>query len=712
MSRKKLGRMFVLLTLLSLPLSAQFHIIHSFTVGSADGAHPVNTPLLSGSVLYGATCYGGSADKGILFKVNIDGSGFIALHTFTGSSTNGAYPQGTLVLISTTLYGTTSSGGTANSGTVFKIDTDGNNFLILHSFLGGSSDGSSPRSSVVVVGATLYGTTTYGGPDDKGTIFQVDTDGSDFGLLRTFAGGLADGAHPYGPLLLDGSTFYGMTYTGGASNMGTVFKIGTGGSGFGLVRSFAGGTTDGAYPSYGGLAISGSTLFGLTQNGGSDNHGTIFAVNTAGTGFNVLHSFVSGTTDGYEPKGSLVLSGSTLFGMTYFGGEGDKGTIFSVGTDGSNYSSLHSFAGGELDGAHPYCDLLVAGSLLYGMTYYGGSTDYGTLFVYSTAPAADASVAKTADNLNPAPLSTVIFTVTVGNAGPGDATGVVVTDHLPAQLTYLSSRPSPGSYNSSTGVWTVGSLAKDATATLTLAAKVNSSGTIINTAAKSGQIEADPNAANDSDSLTLTTVPQKLLLPPILLEPLNNATGQPTTVTLKWQDTNSTPPELKYKLRIKKAGGTYANYLLSVNTVQFVKSGLTPSKTYYWNVMAMGNGTTIKNSAWANGGVDFKFTVAPPVILNVPLLTWPYNTAIDQPLSVTLEWADTNTSPQELKYKVRFKVAGGAYTNTTLGLGVTTLTKSGLAKGKTYCWSVQAVGNGTSIKNSAWPADFKFTTIH
>jgi uncharacterized repeat protein (TIGR01451 family) len=711
MGQKKLGGMIVLLAFLCMPLSAQFHVIRSFTGGSADGAHPVNTPLLSGSVLYGTTCYGGSSDKGILFKVNTDGSGFTVLHTFTGNSTNGAYPQGTLVLVGSTLYGTTGLGGPANKGTVFKIDTDGNNFLVLHAFLGGSADGAMPQSSILIIGSTLYGTTTYGGPDDRGTIFQVDSDGSDFGLLHTFAGGLADGSYPYGSLLLDGSTFYGMTYTGGASNKGAVFKIGTGGTGFGLIHHFAGGATDGAYPSYGSLAISGSTLFGLTQNGGANDHGTIFAVDMAGTGFSVLHSFVAGTADGYEPKGSLVLGAATLFGMAYFGGEGDLGAIFSIGTDGSNYATPHTFLGGDADGAHPRGDLLIAGSLLYGTTYDGGAANSGTLFVYSTAPAANVSVTKSADTLTPAAGATVNFTVTVGNAGPGDATGILVTDHLPVELTYLSSTPSPGSFDSSTGVWTVGSLAKDATATLTLAAKVNSSGTIINTAAKSGQIEADPDAANDSDSVTLITVPQKTLLPPILQAPASNATGQPTTVTFMWQDTNLTPQEIKYKLRLKKAGGAYANSTLAANTTQFVKSGLAPGKVYYWNVQALGNGTTTKTSVWANGGVDFQFTVAPPVTLNVPIMTWPYNSAIDQPLSVTLEWADTNSSPQELKYRVRFKVAGGAYVSYTLAAGTTSYVKKGLAKNKTYYWSVQAIGNGTSILNSPWPSDFRFTTI-
>jgi len=232
---------------------------------------------------------------------------------------------------------------------------------------------------------------------------------------------------------------------------------------------------------------------------------------------------------------------------------------------------------------------------------------------------------------------------------------------------------------------------------------------ISNTATRTAENEIDPESTNDSATSTITTASTKNLLPPILLSPFNNATGQPTSVKLKWQDTNTTPQEIKYKVRIKKAGGFYVNYALAAGTVQYIKSGLALGKVYYWNVQAVGNGTTTRTSAWANGGVDFKFTVAPPVTLNPPTLTLPANGATGQPTSVNLQWTDTNSSPDELYYKVRFKIAGGTYTVTTLGPDVTSLLKTGLKSGKTYYWSVMAVGNGTSVKNSAWPADFKFT---
>ena len=95
------------------------------------------------------------------------------------------------------------------------------------------------------------------------------------------------------------------------------------------LHSFAGGTTDGAYPYYGNnLVMSGQNLYGIVYEGGTNNDGVIFELNPATGVFTLLHSFGSGT-DGYDPYGGLTLSGTTLYGMTYHGGANSVGTIFS-----------------------------------------------------------------------------------------------------------------------------------------------------------------------------------------------------------------------------------------------------------------------------------------------------------------------------------------------------------------------------------------------
>src|SRR5262245_20467997 len=100
----------------------------------------------------------------------------------------------------------------------------------------------------------------------------------------------SDGANPYGGVLFSGNTLYGTAGYGGIFANGTVFALGTDGSAFRNVYSFAG--SDGAHPS-GALILSGNSLYGLTSSGGTSGNGTVFKVNVDGTGFLSLHSFAS-----------------------------------------------------------------------------------------------------------------------------------------------------------------------------------------------------------------------------------------------------------------------------------------------------------------------------------------------------------------------------------------------------------------------------------
>jgi uncharacterized repeat protein (TIGR03803 family) len=118
-----------------------------------------------------------------------------------------------------------------------------------------------------------------------------------------------------------------MTYYGGTSNHGTVFSMNTDGSGFRTLLSFNG--TNGSRP-IGELTLSGSTLYGTTTYGGTNDDGTVFSINTDGTGFRSILSF-DDTTTGFDASGRLTLSGSTLYGTTVGGGPNGSGTVFSLG---------------------------------------------------------------------------------------------------------------------------------------------------------------------------------------------------------------------------------------------------------------------------------------------------------------------------------------------------------------------------------------------
>jgi uncharacterized repeat protein (TIGR01451 family) len=140
-------------------------------------------------------------------------------------------------------------------------------------------------------------------------------------------------------------------------------------------------------------------------------------------------------------------------------------------------------------------------------TYYPSSTVLAPLNI--VAPGSDIAIAKSVSNPNPAVGANVTFTITTQNLGADPATSVVVTDVLPAGLTFVSASPSQGTYTAGTGLWNLGALAFGATATLQITVTVTGSTAVTNTANRTSTTPADPNPANDSASSTVTgsTIP-------------------------------------------------------------------------------------------------------------------------------------------------------------------------------------------------------------
>ena len=318
---------------------------------------------------------------------------FTNLHSFS-SSGDGGNPYGSLVLSGSRLYGTANDGGSSGNGSVFAINTDGTLFsngtvyTNLHSFAFG--DGVNPYDGLVLSGNTLYGTANQGGSHGNGTVFAINTDGTGFTNLYSFTGG-SDGANPYGGLVLSGSTLYGTTTQGGGFGNGTVFALTTNGT-FTPLHPFTGGS-DGANP-YCGLVLSGNTLYGTTAGSGSGlaPNGTVFAINTNGTVFSNgtvftnLHTFIS-TSDGASPHYGLVLSNNILYGTASQGGSHGNGTVFALTTAGTGFTNLYNFtatvSGDNSDGTSPNA-LILSSNLLYGTATHGGSAGNGTIFVVST----------------------------------------------------------------------------------------------------------------------------------------------------------------------------------------------------------------------------------------------------------------------------------------------------------------------------------------
>jgi uncharacterized repeat protein (TIGR03803 family) len=229
-----------------------FTTLYGFS--GSDGANPHGALLWSSNILYGTTYVGGVNNTGTVFSIMTDGTGFTNLYTFNGGS-DGANPQGSLVWSSNKLYGTTYAG----NGTVFVINADGSGFATLHSFTG--SDGAGPYG-MVLSSKSLYGVTQFGA-SGNGTVFRVSTDGTGFTNLHNFTPTASninnDGAQPNG-LMLFGNRLYGTAGGGGTFGYGTAFALNTDGTAFAVLHNFTG--SDGRLP-VSPLLLSGSTLYGV-----------------------------------------------------------------------------------------------------------------------------------------------------------------------------------------------------------------------------------------------------------------------------------------------------------------------------------------------------------------------------------------------------------------------------------------------------------------
>jgi uncharacterized repeat protein (TIGR03803 family) len=353
-----------------------FHV--DFTFNGPDGSQPTAALVQdSAGNLYGATSSGGYG-FGVVFKLDRTHHETV-LHAFTGP--DGATPYGALVLDGFgNIYGTTSRGGDADLGTVFKIDSQGVE-TVLHSFTG-VLDGANPYAGLVMDNlGNLYGTTEIGGAFSSGTLFKIDTNGNET-VLHSFAGGLTDGADPKARLILDpNGNLYGTTYLGGSGGYGTVFKLDATNTET-ILYNFTGGF-DGGNP-FGGVTLdTNGVLYGTTETASSIYRpygcckGNVFTLK--GNQETVLYTFTGGN-DGGTPASDLILYNGLLYGTTLLGGPSQKGTVFSVVVATGSESVLHGFQG-KSDGGAPQGGLLMdSAGILYGTAQGGGNYQRGTVF--------------------------------------------------------------------------------------------------------------------------------------------------------------------------------------------------------------------------------------------------------------------------------------------------------------------------------------------
>lgn len=325
--------------------------------------------------LYGTTSWGGANNGGYVYSINSDGTNFSILYNFSGYS----FPCGSLLHDNGVLYGMTSQGGG-----IYKINIDGTGYNVLHNFLSyNPNNGFNPHGSLIISGNVLYGMALKGGAtainglQGSGIIFKINTDGTNFTILHSFVLGED---YPYGSLILKDNYLYGMSSSNGSStNGGVIFKINIDGTGYAILYTFSG--VDGYTPN-GNLILSGNTLYGMTARGGNLNgsvrKGNVFKINIDGTGFQSIFNDLNGSIYYSWSYGSLVLVGNVLYGKS-------NRNIYSLNTDGSNYQwynwGSYGYATSSFD-PQENGNLVYGDGALFGCNRYGGVNDQGVVYKF------------------------------------------------------------------------------------------------------------------------------------------------------------------------------------------------------------------------------------------------------------------------------------------------------------------------------------------
>lgn len=352
---------------------------------------PVGSLVAVGGSLYGVTRTDRTTGNGTIYRIEKDGTDYRLIHGFDGSAQDGGSPDGGLATDGAMLFGVT-------EGTIYKFAPDGTGYEVIYHFNANVPEkGYNGTGTPTIGGSTLYGYARNGGSFGGGVIYKVSTSGTGYQVLHHFGGTAGDGSFVGDPggnttnLTLNGSTLYGVTHQGGAfgsaNGVGTIFRVNTDGSGYKVLHAFGSSPTDGRYPK-GGLTRIGATLYGTAGSGGAavGRSGVVFRINADGSGYRVLHNFGSGATDGIRPRGNLTASGTTLYGVTFAGGNSGwyedvnsrifgKGTVFKINVDGSGYKVIYNFGSRVNDCFQPN-GVVFDGGTLYG-SGGGGNTKLG-----------------------------------------------------------------------------------------------------------------------------------------------------------------------------------------------------------------------------------------------------------------------------------------------------------------------------------------------
>lgn len=382
----------VIVLLTALPALAGTHtVLYTFQGGATDGTFPLADLIEDGGIIYGTTYGGGGSTNcsnpecGTVFAFDLATSHESVLKVFNNGPRGGS-PLGALLKVHNKLFGTNSTGGfyrphPGGYGAVFSVNLKTGRTNRVFDFSG--TNGSQPEGGVINVGGTLYGTSGGGSISGCcGIIFAVDPATGNERVIYSFPNGGSAGAAVQPGLLDFGGMLFGTTYYGGSNNCaggcGVIFSVNPATGSETVVHDFE--PAEGYYP-HGKLINVGGTFYGTTAEGGKGINcvascGTVFALNPTTGAITAVYS-VPNSIVGPD----LAELGGKLYGTTYFGGPagcpdsngGGCGTIFEVNPKTGTVKTVYEFQGGN-DGGFPAAGLVNVRGTLYGTTEFAGNT--------------------------------------------------------------------------------------------------------------------------------------------------------------------------------------------------------------------------------------------------------------------------------------------------------------------------------------------------
>ena len=310
-----------------IPPALGFRSLYAFE-GESQGHSPSGITLASNGWLYGVAPYGGLNFGGVLYRIQLDGSGYQILHHF--DTLTGTFPLAAPTEYLGYLYGATINFGAHSNGTLYRIALNGTGFEVLHDFSSSmiTIGPKAPFTPLLEIGGKLYGVSTDGGDISAGAILKIEpSPGTAPVVLHSFSSGDA----PSGSLVQLGGKICGVGGAGGANDNGFVYCLDL--LNANSISTFSFNALDGtAYPQ--DLVVHQDQLFGLAID---PNEGTItklFRLDGNLSTLTLLHTFDSNS----QPQALLSIPGNSthLYGSTLQGEQVASAACIGSGRTGAN----------------------------------------------------------------------------------------------------------------------------------------------------------------------------------------------------------------------------------------------------------------------------------------------------------------------------------------------------------------------------------------